>query len=143
MTLAEREDFIGWLNEPDADRLAFVVMVGVFAESVDYDSTALHGVVVVGVGLPPPSLHRDLIASDSAAMDIAEDGFEIAYRQPAMTGVVQAVGRIARGDNRGFAVLVDPRFADPTYQAFMPSWWAPRFVPARQVATEVAVFWNA
>ena len=40
MTLAEREDFIGWLNEPDADRLAFVVMGGVFAESVDHDSNA-------------------------------------------------------------------------------------------------------
>ena len=143
MTLAEREDFIGWLNEPDADRLAFAVMGGVFAESVDYDSNALHGVVVVGVGLPPPSLHRDLIARDSAEHDIAEDGFEIAYRQPAMTRVVQAVGRIARGDSRGFAVLVDPRFADPTYQAFMPSWWAPRFVPAQRVAADVVAFWSS
>ena len=143
MTLAEREDFIGWLNEPDAGRVAFVVMGGVFAESVDYDSTALHGVVVVGVGLPPPSLHRDLIASDSAAIGIAEDGFDIAYRQPAMTRVVQAVGRVARGDNRGFAVLVDPRFAESAFQAFMPSWWEPCLAPARETAAAVGAFWDS
>ena len=142
MALADREDFIAWLNTPGADRVAFVVMGGVFAESVDYDSQALRGIVAVGVGLPPRSLRRDCIAADSVAGDIAEDGFEIAYRQPAMTRVVQAVGRVARGDSRGFAVLVDPRFGDPAYQAFMPNWWQPRFVRAGAAAGEVADFWG-
>ena len=139
MTLGEREDFIDWINEPDADHVAFVVMGGVFAESVDYDSRALRTAVVVGPGLPPPSLGRDLIARDSQA--IADDGFEIAYRQPAMTRVVQAVGRVARGEHRGTAVLVDPRFGDPANRAFMPTWWQPRFAAAKVVAGEVASFW--
>ena len=73
--------------------------------------------------------------------DIAEDGFEIAYRQPAMTRVVQAVGRVARGENRGVAVLVDPRFGEPAYQAFMPNWWQPRYVRAGAAPAEVADFW--
>ena len=141
MTLADREDFIAWLNTDDG-RVAFVVMGGVFAESVDYDSRAVRGIVAVGVGLPPRSLRRDRIAVDSVASDIAEDGFDIAYRQPAMTRVVQAVGRVARGDNRGTAVLVDPRFNDPAYQAFMPNWWQPRFVRASAAAKEVADFWG-
>ena len=141
MGLTDRDDFIAWLNEPDADRVAFVVMGGVFAESVDYDSRAVRAVVAVGVGLPPRSLRRDCIAADSVANDIAEDGFEIAYRQPAMTRVVQAVGRVARGDSRGVAVLVDSRFGDPAYQAFMPNWWQPRFVRARAAPGEVADFW--
>lgn len=141
MTLGDREEFIAWLNT-DGGRVAFVVMGGVFAESVDYDSRAVRGIVVVGVGLPPRSLRRDCIAADSVANDIAEDGFEIAYRQPAMTRVVQAVGRVARGDSRGIAVLVDPRFGDPTYRAFMPNWWQPRFVRASAAAKEVADFWT-
>ena len=141
MTLTEREDFIAWLNDPDGERVGFVVMGGVFAESVDYDSRSVHGVIAVGVGLPPRSLRRDCIAADSVANDIAEDGFEIAYRQPAMTRVVQAVGRVARGDNRGIAVLVDPRFGEPAYQAFMPNWWQPRFVRAGAAPAEVADFW--
>ena len=142
MTLTDREEFIAWLNEPTAGRVAFVVMGGVFAESVDYDGRAVRGIIAVGVGLPPRSLRRDCIAADSAANDIAEDGFEIAYRQPAMTRVVQAVGRVARGDHRGVAVLVDPRFGDPAYQAFMPNWWEPRFVRARAAPGEVADFWS-
>ena len=80
---------------------------------------------------------RDCIAADSV-----EDGFEIAYRQPAMTRGVQAVGRVARGDHRGFAVLVDPRFGDPAYRAFMPNWWQPRFVRASAAANQVADFWG-
>ena len=140
MTLADREEFIAWLDS-DSGRVAFVVMGGVFAESVDYDSEAVRGIVVVGVGLPPRSLRRDHIAADSVANDIAEDGFSIAYRQPAMTRVVQAVGRVARGDSRGCAVLVDPRFGDPAYRAFMPNWWQPRFVRANAAAKEAADFW--
>ena len=59
-----------------------------------------------------------------------------------MTRVVQAVGRVARGDHRGVAVLVDPRFGDPAYRAFMPDWWQPRFVRASVAAKEVADFWG-
>ena len=51
MEAPEREDFIAWLGErADKPRLGLVVMGGVFAESVDFDSRALQAVVVVGPG---------------------------------------------------------------------------------------------
>ena len=164
MSLAERADFINWLcdahhaNEDDRalgnqivpglnssdghrGRVGLVAMGGLFAESVDFDSRVLRGVIVVGPGVPPPSLHRDLIAKDSS--ENGRDGHEIAYRQPAMTRVAQAVGRIARGDQRGVAVLVDPRFGRAAYRAFLPDWWRLRTVSSAQAATAVERFWQS
>ena len=143
MDLAEREDFIRWMNEAGARRLGFVVMGGIFAESVDFDGRAVRSIVVAGPGLAPRSLQRDLIAKDSVAAGIAEDGDEVAYRQPAMTRVLQAIGRIARGANQaGVAVLADPRFASAAYGRFFPSRWRPRRVGVDRVAETVARFWQ-
>ena len=139
MEPAEREDFIRFLNEPDARRVGLVVAGGVFAESVDFDSDSLRAVVVVGAGLPPRTLKRDLIASDSAS-DHA-DGDEIAYRQPAMARAAQAVGRIARGSRPGVALLVDPRFAQAAYRSFFPARWQPRTLPAKAAGAAVREFW--
>lgn len=142
MTLAERRDFIAWLNERRAGRkrLGFVVMGGVFTESVDFDSEALRLVVVVGPGLPPRSLLRDLVAE--SASRAGADGFDAAYRQPAMTRVAQTVGRIARAPGqRGVAVLVDPRFAQPAYRAFLPQRWRIASTPAAGAAAAVERFW--
>lgn len=142
MALAERRDFIAWLNERRADRkrLGFVVMGGVFTESVDFDSEALRLVMVVGPGLPPRSLLRDLVAE--SATRTGTDGFDAAYRQPAMMRVAQTVGRIARAPGqRGVAVLVDPRFAQPAYRAFLPRRWRIASTHAAGAAAAVERFW--
>lgn len=142
MTLDEREDFIRWISEPQAGRVGVVVMGGVFGESVDFRDGALDGVVVVGAGLPPRSLKRDLIAGDEAAAGLGVDGDEIAYRQPAMTRVVQAAGRVVRSDSeRGVAVLVDPRFSNAAYRAFLPSRWMTRHVRSDHLADALGEFW--
>jgi len=142
MTLDEREDFIRWISEPQAGRVGFVVLGGVFGESVDFRDGALDGIVVVGAGLPPKSLKRDLIAADEVAAGRAVDGDEIAYRQPAMTRVVQAAGRVVRSaSERGVAVLVDPRFAIAAYRAFLPSRWMIRKLRSNQVAEALGEFW--
>ena len=140
MESAAREEFIRWLGATNGEpRAGLVVMGGLFAESVDFDSSALQAVVVVGPGLPPRSLRRDLIAADA---DV-EDGDEIAYRQPAMTRVAQAVGRIGRAGHRGLAVLVDPRFRAAAYRAFLPGHWRVRAVPAREIGPAAARFWSS
>ena len=141
MALAERRDFIAWLNERRGrKRVGFVVMGGVFTESVDFDSEALRLVVVVGPGLPPRSVLRDLIAGD--AERAGAQGFDVAYRQPGLTRVAQTVGRIARAPGqRGVAVLVDPRFAHPAYRAFLPARWRIDRVPAAGAPAAVAGFW--
>ena len=142
MTLDEREDFVRWISEPQAGRVGFVVMGGVFGESVDFRDGSLDGIVVVGAGLPPKSLKRDLIAVDEVAAGRAVDGDEIAYRQPAMTRVVQAAGRVVRSaSERGVAVLVDPRFANAAYRAFLPSRWMTRNLRSNQVAEALGEFW--
>lgn len=121
-------------------RLGLVVMGGLFAESVDFDSRAVRAVIVVGPSLPPRSMHLDLIARDSASD--GRDGHEIAYRQPAMTRVAQVVGRVARDDQRGVAVLVDPRFGNAAYRAFLPPWWRLRTVPSARAGAVVERFWQ-
>lgn len=147
MALTDREAFIGWLNARGHRRLGFVVMGGVYTESVDFDSEALRAVVVVGPGLPPRSLKRDLVARDAAPCGAhagagGDEGFDVAYRQPAMTRVAQTVGRIARAPGqRGVAVLVDPRFTQPGYRAFLPPRWPLTRVTSRRVASAVADFW--
>ena len=142
MTLDEREDFIQWISEPQAGRVGFVVTGGVFGESVDFRDGALDGVIVVGAGLPPRSLRRDLVATDAAAAGLGADGDEVAYRQPAMTRVVQAAGRVVRSaSERGIAVLVDPRFSRTAYRAFLPARWTTLSVRSDQVAEAVGGFW--
>ena len=139
MTLDERDAFIRWMAETDAPRVGLVVMGGLFAESVDFDRDALAGVIVVTVGLPPPATSRNLIAAR-----YGDFGEQVAYRQPAMTRVIQAAGRVVRGrDDAGIVVLVDPRFAQAEFQAFFPAHWQPRLVRCHEVGSHVAIFREA
>ena len=153
MSAEARRDFIAWLNAAAGKRVGLVVMGGAFAESVDFDSQALRAAVVVGPGLPPRSLRRDLIAAAHAAAAppnspaefgaAPHTGFDIAYRQPAMTRVAQAVGRVARGpDAPGVAVLVDPRFTQAAYTAFLPAHWHPTSIPRHRLDHAVRAFWR-
>ena len=53
MSLEDQASFIGWINTAHTKRVGFVVLGGVFTESIDYRSDVLRGVVVVGPGIPP------------------------------------------------------------------------------------------
>ena len=134
----ERAAFLAELSGRDAPCIGAVVMGGVFAESVDFDGGALRGVIVVGPGLPPPSTERDLVAER-----FGDDGFTVAYLQPAMARVVQAAGRAVRGpEDRGVVVLVDPRFTEARCQAFFPGHWRPERVRTAALGDAVAAFWG-
>ncbi|MCY3540830.1 MAG: hypothetical protein OXH31_02840 [Gammaproteobacteria bacterium] len=136
MTVEERAEFIEWMNEPNA-RIGFTVMGGVFTESVDFEPTALAGVVVVGPSIPPSSLELDKLRSST------ELGFELAYRQPAMTRVVQAAGRVVRHANdRGIIILIDPRFTRTEYQQYFPMHWDAKFVKTSQIRNALDQFWK-
>ncbi len=135
---AERARFLAELSGRDTSCIGAVVMGGVFAESVDFDGGALRGVIVVGPGLPPPSTERELVAER-----FGDDGFTVAYLQPAMAKVVQAAGRAVRGPaDRGVVVLVDPRFTESRCQAFFPCHWRPERVRAAAVGAAAAAFWG-
>ena len=145
MTDAERQAFIDRLSEgndtPSApgSLVGAAVMGGMFAESLDFGGGALKGVIVVGVGLVPRSLERDLIGER-----FGREGFEVAYRQPGMTRVAQAAGRAVRGAcDAGVVVLVDPRFAERAWRAFFPQYWRPVRAASGEVGAAVASFWRS
>ena len=51
-------------------------------------------------------------------------GFEYAFVVPGMTRVVQAAGRLIRGDtDTGVIALFDKRFLFKTYRQYLPSHW--------------------
>ena len=106
-------------------------------ESVDYRSDVLRGAVVVGPGIPPRSLVRDTLAENDGSN-------EIAYRQPGMTRVVQAAGRVARGPtDRGAVVMIDPRFTESAYQKYFPHHWRSRPVMSNAIGSALANFWSS
>ena len=141
MPLEAREAFIARVNDSSHARvpcLAFVVMGGIFTESVDYDGKALSSIVVIGAGLPPISIERDEISRAGGA-----EGFEMAYRQPAMTRAVQSAGRVVRSlDDFGSVVLVDPRFTQTAFRAYFPSHWQPRRIRSADVGRHLRAFWE-
>lgn len=135
MSVEDRKEFIERLNMPNST-LGFVVMGGVFTESVDYAQDALSGVIVVGPALPPPSIELEKIKQSS------ELGYELAYRQPGMTRVVQAAGRVVRGvHDRGVVILIDPRFSRTEYQSYFPQHWSPKVVDLANLQRELTAFW--
>ena len=139
MSEEDRAAFVGALSDTATPSVGVVVLGGLFAESVDFEGGALRGVVVVGPGLPPRSTERDLVAER-----FGDDGFTVAYLQPALAKVVQAAGRALRGpQDRGVVVLVDPRFAESRCQAFFPAHWRPERVRAAALGAAVTAFWNA
>ena len=134
MSLEEREDFLNQLAL-DSGRMAFVVMGGVFTESIDIEQTSLEGVMVISPGIPPRSLERERLLA------VSPNGYEIAYRRPAMTRVIQAAGRVVRGEkDRGVVVLVDPRFTRSEFGNYFPSHWQPQIVKSENLIENIAAF---
>ena len=136
MTREERDEYIERLK-PNGNKLAFVVMGGVFTESVDFDKESLTGVVVVGPGIPPQSVTREKTKTRH------HEGYEVAYRQPAMTRVVQAAGRVVRGEaDRGIVVLVDPRFTQPAFNEYFPRHWEAHLCKSDRLPRAIGEFWR-
>jgi Rad3-related DNA helicase len=100
-------------------------------------------VIVVGIGLPPPTLQRNLVAKHFDAIAGSGWGQMIAYTQPALTKVIQMAGRLVRSEHdRGIICLVDERFLQPQVQGFLPAHWDSKNVPLQQVKSVVSGFWR-
>lgn len=123
MHAAEREEFLSYFKDDEGKmRIGFCVLGGLFSEGVDLPGKRLIGSIIVGVGLPGFSSERNIMRDYFE--NRYENGFEYAYTYPGMNGVLQAAGRvIRREDDRGIVVLIDDRYATPTYQALFPEHW--------------------
>ena len=140
---SDREAFLSAFGvEHDRTLVGFAVMGGIFGEGIDLVGDRLIGAVIVGVGLPQLCVERDLIRDYFQEKSGA--GFDYAYTFPGMNRVLQAIGRVIRSEmDRGVALLIDTRFAEPRYQQLFPAWWqAVRVRSVPEIATAVSGFWS-
>ena len=101
---------------------AFAVMGGIFSEGIDLTGDKLTGVIIIGTGLPSPSVERNAVSQYFNEND--ESGFNYSFFYPGMNRVFQAMGRVIRTEtDRGFALLIDDRFLhEETRETFPPFW---------------------
>ena len=101
--------------------------VGLPDPRIDLPGDALSSVAIVGVGLPQFNRLQEA-RSDYYARNRGR-GFEYAYLYPGMQKVSQALGRVIRGEtDRGRALLLDTRYAEPAWRELLPAWWSYEFL---------------
>jgi DNA excision repair protein ERCC-2 len=145
--LAEREReaiFKTLASAPRDGVLLFAVLGGMYAEGVDYPGELLTGVYVVSPALPKVSFERELLRRYYDETEQA--GFEYAYLQPGMTRVIQAAGRLIRGEtDRGVIALLCQRFLQEPYVSRLPRDWydeSPLELITRSPAMEIQRFFK-
>ena len=123
--------------------LALVIAGGSFAEGLDLQDNKLHGVIVIGTCMPPPSLQRELIRQQADARQ--HDGFDFAYRYPGLNRVIQSAGRVIRSEtDRGVVILADDRFTRTDTRQQLPSHWQlQRVTRIKDLAKPLQEFWSA
>lgn len=123
MTEEMREYFLGSFEEdPQNTMIAFCVLGGIFSEGIDLQGSRLIGAVIVGVGLPQLNIQQDIIKDYFNRKNGL--GYEYAYMYPGMNKVLQAAGRVIRGENdKGAVLLIDERFTSNNYKRLFPKHW--------------------
>ncbi|MBC2186108.1 ATP-dependent DNA helicase [Listeria sp. FSL L7-0253] len=144
MDEAQREHFLEKFQAGNEETLVgFCVLGGVFSEGVDLRGDRLVGAAIVGVGLAQLNHESDLI-KDYYNKTIGR-GFDYAYQIPGMNKVLQAVGRVIRGESdRGVVLLIEERFSADRYRALFPAHWnhAKTVKSTDEITREVDGFWR-
>ncbi|MBC2157108.1 ATP-dependent DNA helicase [Listeria innocua] len=144
MNETEREEFLAAFESGREETfVGFCVLGGVFSEGVDLRGERLIGTAIVGVGLAQMNVESDLI-KDYYNETIGR-GFDYAYQIPGMNKVLQAVGRVIRGEkDQGVVLLIEERFATDRYKALFPAHWnhARTVKNTLQIEREVNEFWR-
>ncbi|EMD0560571.1 ATP-dependent DNA helicase [Listeria innocua] len=144
MNETEREEFLAAFETGREETfVGFCVLGGVFSEGVDLRGERLIGTAIVGVGLAQMNVESDLI-KDYYNETIGR-GFDYAYQIPGMNKVLQAVGRVIRGEkDQGVVLLIEERFATDRYKALFPAHWnhARTVKNTLQIEREVNEFWR-
>ena len=96
------------------------VLGGSFAEGVDFRDNLLSAVIVVGLPLAPPDLQ---VEATIKYLDgrFPGKGRAYGYTYPAMSRVLQAMGRAVRsGTDKCAILLLDERYLGPPYRQLLP-----------------------
>lgn len=140
----QREAFLEAFKAGNSETLVgFCVLGGVFSEGIDLRGERLIGAAIVGVGLAQLNPESDLI-KDYYNETIGQ-GFDYAYQLPGMNKVLQAVGRVIRGESdRGVILLIDERFSASRYRTLFPAHWnhAKIVKNTKEITEQVTEFWR-
>lgn len=122
--------------------ILFAVSGGFFAEGIDLQGDLVKGCIIVGISLPMVSFERKLI-SDYYSQE-GKNGFDYAYKFPAITKVIQAGGRLIRREtDTGVLVLLDKRFLYQHYRKYLPpSWDSSYIVQDKTEITKYIAHWK-
>ena len=125
MKISAREKFLSaFRDEGDgfSSLVGFAVLGGIFSEGIDLPGDSLVGVIIAGTGMPAITSERNIMKE--YFQETREGGMEYAYVYPGFNNVLQAAGRVIRTDtDRGVLILIDSRYAEPTYYKLFPKYW--------------------
>ncbi|HEX8587311.1 ATP-dependent DNA helicase [Pseudomonas sp.] len=121
MAETQRQDFLDRFT-PSSQGIGFAVLGGAFGEGIDLPGARLIGAFIATLGLAQINPVNEQLKQRMSLLFGA--GYDYTYLYPGMQKVVQAAGRVIRGqDDRGVVVLIDDRFAERKIQQLLPAWW--------------------
>lgn len=138
----KRKEFLENFTQ-DSNRIAFIVLGGIFSEGVDLKGDRLIGSMIISVGMPGLSKERDLIKYHFNKKSLS--GFDYAYTYPGLNKVFQAAGRIIRSEeDRGILYLIDDRYFKRKYMGLFPKHWIRQIniYNNKELREEVNRFWS-
>jgi len=150
MDTYERDDFLASFDERTLERhkedsskslVGFAVLGGIFSEGIDLKGERLIGTAIIGVGLPMISFENNLI---KAYFDDAEGkGYAYAYQYPGINKVMQAAGRVIRGEyDKGIILFIDRRFLETSYRHVFADAYPQITVDESQMKEYIKAFWQ-
>ncbi len=115
----EKLDFLAsFAPDPKVTTVGLLVLGGAFGEGIDLVSDRLIGVAIVGVGMPQVGFENNLLRDYFDGKE--KLGFLYAYKNPGVSKVLQALGRVIRSESDvGAALLIDDRYAGSDYSSLL------------------------
>jgi Rad3-related DNA helicase len=102
--------------------IGFAVLGGSFGEGIDLRGDRLVGAFVATLGLPQVNRRNEQLKACLERTFGA--GYDYTYLYPGLQKVVQAAGRVIRGEQeQGVVFLIDDRFTQRKVRALLPAWW--------------------
>jgi len=121
MAEADRQAFLDRFTS-QSQGIGFAVLGGAFGEGIDLPGARLIGAFIATLGLAQINPINEQLKQRMSLLFGA--GYDYTYLYPGMQKVVQAAGRVIRGqEDRGVVMLIDDRFAERKIQQLLPAWW--------------------
>jgi Rad3-related DNA helicase len=121
MAETDRQAFLDRFT-PQSQGIGFAVLGGAFGEGIDLPGARLIGAFIATLGLAQINPINEQLKQRMSLLFGA--GYDYTYLYPGMQKVVQAAGRVIRGqEDRGVVMLIDDRFAERKIQQLLPAWW--------------------